>query len=277
MLSRTTLVVCMAMAAASLWSGASGTAQATPITGDFIFGCTNSYAGGPGTANDFEYDLGPLTAMYNGEQWSMGSLLTLSIASGDPAYAAGFNNVEWGVLAVAKVVTPDNPTGNVYKYYVTYLANSGGSGTGYNIADSAGNPSTTTVSTMYRTGLYNNLADTCITSGNYGNIQSGNSFSWTSGVATTSTSTGGLPNQILLSDPGYPATPASGSYSDVAYVCAFGGSSSNHGLFQQAFTFTFDSTGTLTYDTVPAPEPSTLALLGAGLFGLVCYTWHKRR
>jgi len=61
---------------------AAASASAVNYNGDLLVGFTS------GTGNDFVYDLGPITALSYGQQWSLGSSL------------AGFNlnTVNWGVI-----------------------------------------------------------------------------------------------------------------------------------------------------------------------------------
>ena len=68
-----------------------------------------------------------------------------------------------------------------------------------------------------------------------------------------------------------PPTSAKPLYAVVGITCQTWGSGHASGSAHDYFV------DNVTLSSSPVPEPGTITLLSAGLIGLVCYAWRKRR
>jgi hypothetical protein len=64
--------------------------QAAPYNGDLLIGFTE------GSGNDVVYDLGPTSSLYNGETWTLGSLLS----------GYDLSTISWGVIGTESTGSP---------------------------------------------------------------------------------------------------------------------------------------------------------------------------
>jgi len=181
---------------------------------------------GTGSGNDLIVNLGLESSLYNGESWSLGSLLTGNLA-------LGANTPSWAVVA--------EDANNVY---TTTLH---GAAAPNAVGDFNG-----------ATGAIDDIGNNITASTGIANPSSSgiNSFSQQNNVNNNST--------VLANEYGVVGGAWSSTHTVQDFWAAdqFGDNPSKAGLY----TFTLAANGTLTYGSVAVPEPATYGLLaGAGL------------
>lgn len=230
-------------AAATLMASA---AYAQYSSGDLVVGFTS------GSGNDLVYDLGKYSTFTDGETWSLNSALTNS-----PGSYTGFGNLNWGAVgAISLGVSSSQKT-----VYSTVPHGQG------NIPVDIPN---TAIFNSIRTSV--DTIGQFITSGKAGIDSASDPASWNG--ETIVGGTGTFFNNYGSTTPNDPnsLTPASftGGFvmEDLYAVHADNTSGTLLG------TFTFDASGTLTFNANPVPEPSTISLMG--LMGILAASFRRR-
>ena len=208
---------------------------ATYPSGDLIIGFTT------GTGNDLIYDLGQESSLFNGETWSLGSLL-----AGDD-----LNSVSWGVI------------GNG--------VNSGTPRTAWTTTAVAATPNTVTGNTAF--GKLNTAVASIYS--NFSAAGAGQSLSIGANDATglswnTETINGSLTGDYVNA---YENPNVTGLASDSFWRVVNDGSAPT-----LLGGFALDNSGTVTFSTVPVPEPATCGIFtGAGLLMVVLRNQLRRK
>lgn len=211
-------------------------AHAQYANGDLIIGFTS------GAGNDVVYDVGAFSSLFNGETWNLNPTLTTT-----PGSYANLNNLNWGLVGAQSL----GLSGSLKTVYSTVPhgqasipANVPSSGTFATVA--------TAVNTI---GQF-------ITTGPAGTDAASDAASWNGETIVGGSGTYfNVYGSATLSDPNSttPASFTSGAVAEDLY-----GVKANNTAGTLLGTFTFDSTGTLTFSAVP--EPSTCSLFAAMAF-----------
>jgi len=217
-------------------------AQAQYNAGDLIVGFTT------GSGNDVVYDLGTFSSLVNGETWNISSTLS-------GAGHANLNNLNWGVVGAQST----GASGSLKTSYATVPTGQA--------AIPANVPSTGTFSSI-ATAV--NTIGQFITSGPSGTDAASDAASWNGETIVGGSST--YFNVYGSGTPNLPNSTTSASFTSGSVVEDFYGVKANNTAGTLLGTFTFDSTGTLSFTAVP--EPSTYGLL-AGL-GLMVVTIRRQ-
>ena len=214
-------------------------AQAQYSSGDLVVGFTS------GAGNDLVYDLGKVSNFTDGETWNLNSALTSS-----PGSFSTLGNLNWGgVGAISLGLSSSLKT--VYSTVPT------GQGTPVSISN-------TTTFNGIRTSI--DTIGQFITSGPAGIDPASDPASWNG--ETIVGGSGTFFNNYGSATPNDPNSTTPASFTSGAVVEDLYAVKSDNTAGQLLGTFTFDSTGTLTFSASAVPEPSTLGLLGMAALGL---------
>jgi hypothetical protein len=213
-------------------AGVAASAQATYTAGDLLVGFDKS-----GAQNDFVYDIGGFGSLYDGETWSLGSLL----ASADPKFAT-LNDVDFGVV------------GALSSSKTIYSTTDGTFAPDENL--NAFNTLRTGVMTIgYGVGLGTPSG------ANYGSPAVGSGNDWNSQMVNPPPAEAGAFGNYWNPSA---VTPDSFTSPAQAYLYA---NDNNADPAVASGTFSLASDGTLTYNAVPEPATFTL-FAGMGVLAL---------
>jgi hypothetical protein len=235
------------MQAAAVLALATGAARAQYTSGDLLVGFTS------GGGNDLVYDLGRFSVMTDGQTWELGTSLTNS-----PGSYTSLGNLNWGVVGALSL-------GLSSSLKTVYSTGPTGQGAPVQV------PNTTTFNGI-RTSV--DTIGQFITSGPAGIDAANDAASWNGETIVGGTGTYyNNYGSATLNNPNS-TTPASFTFGTV--VEDLYGVKADNTAGSLLGTFTFDSSGTLTFNAAAVPEPTTLTLVMGGLGGLVFASRRRR-
>jgi hypothetical protein len=242
-MKRSIWITLQTLAALTLMTAA---AQAQYSSGDLVLGFTS------GSGNDVVYDLGRVSNFTDGETWSLNSALTSS-----PGSFTGLGNLNWGGVGAISL----GLSGSAKTVYSTVPVGQG--------AIPVNVPNTTTFNGI-RTSI--DTIGQFITSGPAGIDAASDPASWNG--ETIVGGSGTFFNNYGSATPNDPNSTTPASFTSGAVVEDLYAVKADNTAGHLLGTFSFDSTGTLTFSASAVPEPTTLSLLGG--LGLVGFALRKR-
>ena len=229
------------MQAAAALALATSAAQAQYSSGDLVVGFTS------GSGNDLVYDLGKYSTLTDGQSWNLNSALTSS-----PGSYTSLGNLNFGVVGALSL----GLSGSAKTVYSTVPTAQGAP---------VSIPNTTTFNGI-RTSV--DTIGQFITSGPAGIDAASDPASWNG--ETIVGGSGTFYNNYGSATQNDPNSTTPATFTFGAVVEDLYGAKADNTPATLLGTFTFDSSGTLTFNATAVPEPSALSLLGGlGLFMIV--------
>jgi hypothetical protein len=221
-------------------------AHAQYASGDLVVGFTT------GSGNDLVYDLGKYSSIVSGQTWSLDSALTSS-----PGNFTSLGNLNWGVVGAISL----GLSGSLKTVYSTIPAGQG--------AIPVNVPNTTTFNGI-RTSV--DTIGQFITTGNAGIDAASDPASWNG--ETMVGGSGTFFNNYGSATPNDPNSTTPATFTSGSVVEDLYGAKADNSSSSLLGTFTFDPSGTLTFNASSVPEPTTLSLFGG--LGLLMFAVRRR-